>query len=163
MPKCATGLKHNTVYAVNIGLTGTELRIDKPMHWSYFPEESTAFHRISFPHNFSEWMVPAGCCSIQAEISASVYRPRDESSLIKDTLNDLVNVGIIREEEAIPVSQGGRLLVDNTMKLIPAYIIYDLKHGENTKTLKNYLRAANILSRGRFGEWEVPEHGPRHT
>ena len=151
---CIAGLKHNTVYAVNIGLIGTELSICNTMHWVYFPEENTIFHRISFPHHFSKWMVPDGCCSIQAEISGSTYRPRNQSTLIEDTLRGLVSVGIISEKEALPLSEGGRVAVAKVMKLNPAYIIYDLKHRENTEQLKKFLRSSNILTKGRFGEWE---------
>ena len=151
---CTAGLKHNKVYAVNIGLSESELNTPKGTHWIYFPEESVIFHRISLPHHFSDWMVPTGCCSIQAEISASVYRPCNQAILIKETLKGLVKVGIISEKEALPLSEGGRVVVAKMMELNPAYIIYDLKHRENTEQIKAYLKSLKILTKGRFGEWE---------
>ena len=154
LENCTTGLKHNVVYAINIGLTGRELITPKGMHWAYFPEETVIFHRISLPHHFSEWMSPHNCCSIQAEVSGSAYRPRNQSTLIGETLRDLVNVGIISEKEALPLSEGGRVVMAKVMELNPAYIIYDLKHRENTGLLKEYLKSSNILTKGRFGEWE---------
>jgi protoporphyrinogen oxidase len=154
LQNCTAELKHNIVYAVNIGLSGIELATPKGMHWAYFPEEDLIFHRISLPHHFSEWMSPPGCCSIQAEISGSVYRPRKQSTLIGETLRGLVRVGIISEKEARPLSEGGRVLLTKVMKLNPAYIIYDLKHRENTEQIKAYLKSLKILTKGRFGEWE---------
>ncbi|MDE2181064.1 MAG: FAD-dependent oxidoreductase, partial [candidate division NC10 bacterium] len=150
----AAGLKNNIVHAVNIGLEGTELGVDKFMHWSYFPEEHTVFHRISFPHHFSEWMAPPECCSIQAEISESIYRSRDRATLIQETLNGLVRVGILSEKEILPVRDGGRVRVASVMTLNPAYVIYNLTHHHNTRVIKDCLRAFNIETRGRFGEWE---------
>lgn len=150
----AAGLKHNIVHTVNIGLEGTELGLDRPMHWIYFPEDTTIFHRISFPHQFSEWMVPKGCCSIQAEVSESIYKPCNRATLIEETLKGLVRVGILSKEEARPISNGGRIRVVKVVTLNPAYIIYDLKHRENVQIIKDYLKTLNIDSRGRFGEWE---------
>lgn len=150
----AAGLKYNIVHTVNIGLEGTELGIDKPMHWVYFADDTTIFHRISFPYHFSEWMVPPGCCSIQAEISESVYRPHNRATLVQETLDGLVRVGILSEREARPVSEGGRVRLVKVVTLSPAYIIYDLKHRHNTRLIKEYLSDINIISSGRFGEWE---------
>ena len=89
-----------------------------------------------------------------AEISGSVYRPRDQSTLVEETLEGLVKVGIINKREARPLSEGGRVVLAKVMKLNPAYIIYDLKHRENTEKIKEYLKSLKILSKGRFGEWE---------
>jgi protoporphyrinogen oxidase len=148
------GLKHNTVHTVNIGLDGTDLATKQSIHWIYFPEESTIFHRVSFPCNLSPWMVPRGCSSIQVEISESVYRPCDRATLIQQSLEHLVRVGILKEGEARPASDGGRVRVAEVVTLDPAYVIYDLRHRENTRSIRNYLRRLNISTKGRFGEWE---------
>lgn len=151
---CAAALKHNVVHTVNIGLEGIRLGIDRLMHWIYFPEGHTIFHRISFPHHFSEWMAPPGCSSIQAEISESVHQVRDRDTLIAETLDGLVKVGILTTGESRPVSEGGRVRVAKVVTLNPAYIIYDLQHRDNTEKLEAYLKTLNIETRGRFGEWE---------
>jgi UDP-galactopyranose mutase len=144
--KCAAELKCNTVHTVNIGLQGEGLSTTQPMHWIYFSENTTIFHRISFPSNFSRWMAPDGCCSIQAEISESNFRRVDRAGLVERTIADLRRVGIIRENAVIKTAKA--------ITLDPAYIIYDLKHRENTETIKEYLRSLDIVSKGRFGEWE---------
>jgi protoporphyrinogen oxidase len=151
---CAKGLKNNIVHTVNIGLEGAHIGIDKFMHWVYFSGKDTIFHRISFPHRFSEKMVPADCCSIQAEISESVYKPCDKKMLIKDTLDGLVRIGFLEERDKRSVAEGGRIRTINVSTLNPAYIIYDLKHKENVNTIKSYLESINIQTAGRFGKWE---------
>ncbi|HJX30689.1 MAG TPA: FAD-dependent oxidoreductase [Thermodesulfobacteriota bacterium] len=150
----AKGLKCNVVLAVNIGLVGTDFSTTEMMHWIYFPEETTIFHRVGFPGNLSSRMVPSGCSSIQVEISESVHCPRNRETLIQKSLEDLARVGILKKQETRLTSDGGRVLVAEVMTLNPAYIIYDLQHRENTRTVRDYLGGLNIITRGRFGEWE---------
>lgn len=152
--RCAGGLRHNTVHVVNIGLERTELGMERPAHWVYFPEESTIFHRLSFPHLHSAWMAPPDCSSIQAEISESVNRARDRATLIQETLLGLVRLGILSRHEARPVSQGGRVRMARMVTLSPAYVIYDLTHREKMLRIKEYLKCCAIVARGRFAEWE---------
>jgi UDP-galactopyranose mutase len=40
------------------------------------------------------------------------------------------------------------------MALEPAYVIYDHRHREHTTALKAFFRECDVLTRGRFGEWE---------
>jgi protoporphyrinogen oxidase len=152
--ECAAALKHNSVHAVNIGLDGTDLAAAEAMHWIFFPEESTIFHRLSFPGNLSGWMVPRGCTSIQAEISESSYRPCDRAALIQQTLEHLARVGILKATDVRPLAEGGRVRLAQVVTLDPAYVIYDLRHRENTRTIRDHLRSLGISTRGRFGEWE---------
>ncbi len=144
--RCAAELKCNTVHTVNIGLNAGGLAAKDAMHWIYYSEDKTIFHRISFPSNFSRWMAPDGCVSIQAEISESKFRPLDRGGLIDRTLMDLRRVGILCEDAAIRTAQ--------VITLDPAYIIYDLRHRENTERIREYLQGLDIISKGRFGEWE---------
>jgi UDP-galactopyranose mutase len=150
----AATLRSNRVYTVDVSLRGSGLRLDKPMHWAYFPDDTISFHRISFPHRFSEWMVPAGCSSIQAEISASAVRPREAGRLVEETLRGLVAVGLLDPLEARLVAEGGRVLSADVDCLDPAYVIYDLEHRANVGILHDYLLDLQIDNRGRFGSWE---------
>jgi UDP-galactopyranose mutase len=149
-----SSLNSNAVHTVNLGLEGTDLATVGSMHWVYFPEDITVFHRLSLPRNFSASLVPEGCCSMQLEISESRYRPRDRSLLIQEALDGLVRVGILEEGEARPTQQGGRVRIARLQTLNPAYVIYDLAHRENTKSIRSHLRRMGISTHGRFGEWE---------
>jgi protoporphyrinogen oxidase len=150
----AADLKSNTVYTVNIGLEGLHLGPCQAMHWVYFPGDETIFHRLSFPASFSDAMTPDGCVSIQAEVSASPYRPIDPACLVDETLASLVRVGILDASEARSTGVGGRIRVCEVVALEPAYVIYDHGHRDHTTALKTFFRGYDVLTRGRFGEWE---------
>jgi len=66
--------------------------------------------------------------------------------LVHRTLEDLKRVGVLKED--------ARPKVAEVVTLDPAYIIYDLRHGENTETIKEHLQSLSIVTKGRFGEWE---------
>jgi UDP-galactopyranose mutase len=146
--KSAEGLHCNTVHTVNIGLDGLDIGPLGSMHWIYFPENTTIFHRVSVPGNFSSSMVPRGCSSLQLEISESIHRPHNQIALTERCLADLIQVGILKERDR------KRVQVAHVVTLNPAYIIYNLTHRENIQTITTYLRKASIASQGRFGEWE---------
>jgi len=142
----AAALKNNIVHTVNVGfeLDGTDN--SHGMHWAYYPGDDLIFHRASFPGAFSPWMTPANCGSVQVEISESVHRPLDRTTLVQRALEDLRRVGIITARN--------RVRTTGIVTLDPAYIIYDLQHRENTRVIRDYLNDVGIDSRGRFGEWE---------
>jgi UDP-galactopyranose mutase len=146
--QCADGLKFNTVHTVNIGLEGSDLGPVESMHWIYLPEDRTIFHRASIPGNFSSDMIPAGCSSIQLEISESVHRPCNRETLIERCITDLIRIGILKEQDR------SRIQVAEVVTLDPAYIIYDLQHRENIRTITSFLNRLEISTNGRFGEWE---------
>ncbi len=152
---CAKSLNYNVVHTVNIGLAGEKLGEATDMDWVYYPEEdATVFHRISFPGQFSDWMTPPNCSSIQVEISESKYRAVDRESLVQETLEGLVSTGLLTPEESKPVAQGGRVKLAKVVTLEPAYIIYDHQHRQNINTIREFLDSLQIETRGRFGEWE---------
>lgn len=146
--KSAGELSCNTVHTVNIGLDGLDIGPLGSMHWIYFPENTTIFHRVSVPGNFSSSMVPSGCSSLQLEISESIHRPHNQMALTERCLADLIQVGILEERDR------KRVQIAHVFTLNPAYIIYNLTHRENVGTITTYLKKISITSQGRFGEWE---------
>jgi protoporphyrinogen oxidase len=150
----AESLKNNRVHTVDIGLQGVDLGPITDMHWVYFPEEEFPFHRLSLPHRFSQSMVPAGCASIQLEVSESRYRPVDKETLVARSLDALCRLGVLEPADAKPVSEGGRVLLTKIVTLDPAYVIYDLRHRETVDALLGALAESGVFSAGRFGTWE---------
>jgi protoporphyrinogen oxidase len=136
------------VHTVNIGLDGSTMGPLDSMHWIYFPEDRTIFHRASLPGNFSSHMVPEGCSSIQFEVSESVHHPCNRENLVEQCLTDLIRVGLLEDQDR------KRVRMAHVVTMNPAYIIYDLKHRENIHTITTYLGRHGISSKGRFGEWE---------
>ena len=144
----AQDLNFNTVHTVNIGFDGQDLGPVESMHWVYFPDNRTVFHRLSVPKNFSVCMVPDGCSSLQLEISESARRPCNRKTLVETCLADLIRIGILGERDR------KRVLTSEVVTLDPAYIIYDLHHRKNIRTITACLDQLGISSAGRFGEWE---------
>jgi UDP-galactopyranose mutase len=139
----ANKLKANRVTTVNLGIDREKV---SDRHWVYFPEEQFVFQRISFPMNFSSSLVPPGTSSIMAEISSSDYRPLPESDVVEKTIDQLIQVDILRKTDAI--------LVKKVVSIEPAYIIYTPDHRESVDTIHCFLRGIGIIPCGRFGEWE---------
>ena len=155
----ALGLKHNYVHIVNIGVDGFLNGLGRFSHWLYFSQKNIIFHRVSFPHNLSPLMAPAGASSIQVEISGSTLRPQKQDTLLQDTLDGLVRAHILDGRDILPISQGGRVRFASTHVLDPAYVVYDHHHEKNTSLLINFLSQLDITTMGRFGKWEYFDMG----
>jgi protoporphyrinogen oxidase len=134
-----------TVVLVNIGLARTDV---SKSSWTYFYDDEFTFSRVSFPRNYSQHVVPAGCGSIQAEVYFSKkYRPLRGSAqdCIAPAIDGLRRCGIIRPDDRI-VYQGAQL--------VPyANIIFDLARVAALKTVHGFLDSVGIAWCGRYGEW----------
>jgi protoporphyrinogen oxidase len=137
------GLAYQGILNVNIG-------VDRPVlsdkHWVYFYEDEFPFHRLSFPANFSPRNVPEGKSSISTEIAFSPHRPLDREHILDRTIDALHSAGILDRGDTIELVQAEEIL--------PAYVIYDLAHERNVKTIRTWLREQRIWTAGRFGEWQ---------
>lgn len=116
----------------------------------YIPEEDIIFHRVSkmdylgdnYHHNEGE-------CTLMVEIT---YRDGDHISnktdqeLSSDIRNGMKKIGFIRELSDLE-------MVDIT-RYQYAYVIYDLKHEQNMKTIREYFNNTDIVLNGRFGNFE---------
>ena len=99
-PRAADQLESNTVFTVLLGI-GRENISDH--HWVYTHENDLVFHRISYPMNFSESLVPPGCSSVMAEISHSPHRDLTGRDLIAETIDGLQRMGVLRPDDEIRV------------------------------------------------------------
>ena len=138
---CA-GLSYQGIFNVNIGV-GRPAASDK--HWVYFYEDEFPFHRLSFPGNFSPRNVPDGKSSISTEVAYSRHRPLDRETMLERTIVSLQTAGILDRDEIELV---------HAEEILPAYVIYDLAHGRNVATIREWLAEQRIWTAGRFGEWQ---------
>lgn len=141
--EAAGRLRSNKVITVNLGIQGTDV---SEKHWVYFPEASVPFQRVSFPHNFSTDLVPAGCSSIMAEISMKQEAMYDKNSIVQQVIDSLRTLNILRSHH--------KILVKQVLEIDPAYVIYDKQHRKAVDIIQYYLRQLGIYSCGRFGAWE---------
>lgn len=138
-----SGLKYQSIYCVNIGVD-REAISDK--HWIYYYEDVFPFHRLSLPANFSPDCVPPGKSSIATEVAFSDVRPLDRDSAIEKTIEGLIAAKLITPDDTISLV--------HTEEITPAYVIYDLDHGNNVAIIREWLREFGIRTVGRFGEWQ---------
>lgn len=139
----ARKLRSNRVMTVNLGIARENI---SDAHWIYVPESQFEFHRLSFPMNFSDSLVPKGTSSIMAEISASSTKPSEYRGIVDRTIAGLQRIGILRRNDTI--------LCSGVTTIDPAYVIYGTNHEETVSEIQEYLRSVGIISCGRFGEWK---------
>jgi protoporphyrinogen oxidase len=139
---CAA-LRYQGILCVNVGVDRSSL---SDMHWVYYYEDAFPFHRLSFPANFSPSNVPPGKSSISIEVAYRPDVPLDEEALVERTLDGLTTAGILDNRDAVE-------FVD-TEQIAPAYVIYDLDHGQNVAVIRDWLAEQRIFVAGRFGDWQ---------
>lgn len=155
----ATGsLVHNGGYIVGLGFAGT--RID-PKCWMYFPEANSPFYRVTNFHNYSPNNVPGGRLdeffSLMCETTYSPYKPVDKDVIVEETLQGLVNSGLLSDDEQASVVS--RYLID-----IPySYPVPTVDRDAALKVIQPYLESLGIYSRGRFGAWKYEVGNMDHS
>ena len=141
----AASLACTQCVTVNIGLARTDIT---PATWSYVYDEDLLPVRLNFPHNMSPKTCPEGCGSIQAEAYFSdKYKPLtvEPEELIEPMIQDLIKMGLIREDEPI---------LHKDARLIPfANVIFDLDRETALPIVHAFLDEVGIFYAGRFGEW----------
>lgn len=142
-------LVHNSGLIVGLGLC--ERRKDTRC-WMYFPENTSPFYRVTNFHNYSPFNVPDGdtdrYSSLMCETTYSPYKPEDRATIIDDTIQGLINNGMMDEGHTKRIAS--RYLID-----IPySYPVPTLGRDKALAAIQSYLESRHIYSRGRFGAWK---------
>jgi protoporphyrinogen oxidase len=140
----AAGLQYNSLISVFLGISKPKT---KDFSWAYFPEEESLFHRASFPSNYSPDVVPEGNSSLLAEITCHVGDDiwnMADNDIIENVTDRLDQLEIVNKDDVV---------VSDTSRMTPAYVIYDSNHERNISVLENYLRSVGIETCGRFGQF----------
>jgi protoporphyrinogen oxidase len=136
------GLRTNSIMVVNVGVARSDLT---RKHWIHFPEKDISFFRISFPHNFSKQLVPAGMSSISAEVSYPTCSPPDRDMLRQQVIFDLIKVGVLRSND--------RVISLQTTDIPFGYCIYDEQRRRALPVIRRWLDELDIIPGGRYGLW----------
>jgi UDP-galactopyranose mutase len=139
---CAA-LRYQGIYCVNLGIDRPNIS-DK--HWVYFYEDGFPFHRLSFPANFTPHNVPPGKSSISMEIAYSDVLPLDRETVVDRAIDALRNAGVLTPDDGVELV--------HTQEVLPAYVIYDLRHAASVDVIRAWLGENGIVLAGRFGEWQ---------
>lgn len=135
-------LRWNSILNLNLGISR---RDNHRRHWAYFPQEDLSFFRVGFFHNFSPHMAPEGKEALYVEISYSKDRPLNKAAIALRAADDLKKVGLLKD--------GDTICLQDSVDIQYGYPLYDAKYSRSRIEILEYLRARNVLPRGRYGSW----------
>jgi protoporphyrinogen oxidase len=138
------GLHHSHGLVVGVG-------VDKPCDttkcWTYFPEPSAPFYRVTFLSNYSPNIAPEGHTLFLTETSYSDHKHEDRASVVDRVVDGLVATKLIQPEDR------DRIVTTHTEDVEYFYPVPTLTRDRALAEIQPYLLAHDIYSRGRFGAW----------
>ncbi|HVL39079.1 MAG TPA: FAD-dependent oxidoreductase, partial [Fimbriimonadaceae bacterium] len=152
----AARLKHSGGYMVGIGIRQP---CPSTKSWMYFPEANCPFYRVTYLSNYSPYMTPDKdrYYSLLTETSYSEFKPVDGASIVEETIQGLINAGLLQESDR---------------KDIVSTWVYNADYSYPTPTVERdeilsktipWLEQQGIYSRGRFGMWKYEVANTDHT
>jgi protoporphyrinogen oxidase len=154
--KAAKSLRHSGGYMVGVGI---KQPCPSTKSWMYFPEDNCPFYRVTYLSNYSPYMTPDKdkYYSLLCETSYSEFKPVDGKTIVDDTIQGLINAGLIKDEDR-------KDIVDTW--LFHADYSYPTPSVERDDILAKaipFLEQNGIYSRGRFGMWKYEVSNTDHT
>lgn len=153
----ATQLKHSATNIVGVGLRGKPAESLRTKCWMYFPESNCPFYRTTVFSNYSPYNVPDinAHWSLMTETSESMYKPVNQSTIVEETIQGLLNCRLIESREDVVSTW-----------------LYRAEYGYPTPSVERdtilnqvipYFEKNNIFARGRFGAWKYEISNQDHT
>jgi protoporphyrinogen oxidase len=154
--KAASGLKHSGGYMVGIGI---KQPCPSTKSWMYYPEANCPFYRVTYLSNYSPYMTPDAKThySLLCETSYSDHKPVDGSRIVEDTIQGLINAGMIKEEDRKDIVSTWTYHADYS------YPTPSVERDGILSQVIPYLEQHDIYSRGRFGMWKYEVSNTDHT
>lgn len=139
------GLAHCNSLIVGLGFSKPN---DSDRCWIYCPEKAAPFYRVTNFSHYSPHNAPdMNHSSLMCDVSYSGYLRQEKDSIIEQTIDGLVAVGMIQKHDRQHIIS--RYLIDAPY----SYPIPSLKRDKILRDLQLFLESRNIQSRGRFGAW----------
>src|SRR5262245_12081055 len=149
-------LLHSGGHMVGIGI---KRPCPSTKSWMYFPESNCPFYRVTYLSNYSPHMTPDKdrYYSLLCETSTSPSKPVDESRILQETVEGLINAGLITREETADIVSTWHYYADY------AYPTPSVDRDEILSVVIPWLEERGIYSRGRFGMWKYEVSNTDHT
>ncbi len=141
----ASRLRYNSLLNVLLGFS------DDPGHpftAIYIADPAIAFHRISFPKNFSEKTVPPGKSAVMAEITANA------GDGIWELTDDEVIERVVRDLATTGFADPSKIVYKRVIRFQYGYPVYDLEYRKNVTLLRETIERAGVHLLGRFAQFD---------
>lgn len=137
-------LNYTSGYLLSLGFNKPDIA-DKL--WFYIYDKDVLPARVYSPSLKSPNNAPDGCSSLQAEIyfNKGEKLKISEAEILEQTIDKFIEMGLFNQED---------ILVKDIRSEKYANIIFDHHIYENRKIVLDFLSENNIISVGRFGEWD---------
>lgn len=152
-------LLHSTSHIIGVGLTGEMPAKLAKKCWMYFPEDNCPFYRVTVFSHYSPNNVPepesGRYWSLMTETSQSPAKPVDHERLVDDTIQGLLNTGLILDR--------GQVVSHWRFTAEHGYPTPSLHRNSLLQKIDPALRQAGVASRGRFGAWKYEVSNQDHS
>lgn len=137
-------LNFTSGYLVSLGFNKPDIA-DKL--WFYIYDKDILPARVYSPSLKSSDNVPDGYSSLQAEIyyNKGVEFGKSKNKILEDTIDKFIKIGLFKKDD---------LIVKDIRTEKYANVVFDHHIYENRKIVLDYLAENNVISVGRFGEWD---------
>lgn len=146
-------------HIVGVGLSGEQPPQLAKKCWMYFPENDCPFYRVTVFSNYSPNNVPepetGKYWSLMSETSESSVKPVDRKAIVDQTLDGMLNTGLIRSREQV-VSTWHYTAEHG-------YPTPSLERNELLRRIEPALEKTGVSSRGRFGAWRYEVSNQDHS
>jgi protoporphyrinogen oxidase len=140
----ADGLHNSHGLVVGVGVARPA---DTTKCWTYFPEASSPFYRVTFLSNYSPKIAPEGHMLLLTETSYSEYKPESRATIEERTVEGLIATRLLRPEDR------ELIVTTHTHEVDYFYPVPTLSRDHALAQIQPYLLSHDIYSRGRFGAW----------
>ncbi|RMZ80819.1 hypothetical protein DV737_g2882, partial [Chaetothyriales sp. CBS 132003] len=161
LSQLASGLFYSTTHVIGVGVRGVRPERIGDKCWLYFPEDNAPFYRATIFSNYSPYNQPDKTAkegpywSIMVEVSESSKKPVEQSTLLKDCIQGLVNTDLLKPDDEIVSTYHRRF--DH------GYPTPSLGREAVLQELLPALLDKGIYSRGRFGSWRYEVGNQDHS
>lgn len=145
-------------------IIGVGLKVEMPAKlakkcWMYFPEDNCPFYRVTVFSHYSPNNVPepetGKYWSLMTETSESSCKPVDRATLMEQTVQGLLNTGLISSRDQVTHTWG--YVAEH------GYPTPSLERNDLLKKIEPELKRAGVHSRGRFGAWKYEVSNQDHS
>jgi protoporphyrinogen oxidase len=152
-----TNLRYSSTHVIGVGLAGPVPERLATKCWIYFPEPQLPFYRVTVFSNYSPNNVPhpGRQWSLMAEVSESVDKPVDGTSVVRQTIDGLKAARLIGAEAAVESVWHKRVEHGYPTPFLERDALLD--------QIEPRLYSMKILSRGRFGAWRYEVGNMDHS